>query len=67
MEAFLDARALVLDGLDLADSERDTDLVDLIEAAFADRLGGGKASLDDVIGARGDDPAEVRKWWTEWA
>jgi hypothetical protein len=67
IDAFSDARSLVLDGLGLADSERDTDLADFIETAFRDRLAGRTRSLDDIIRDAGDDPAEVRTWWSGWA
>ena len=49
--------------------ERDHDLLSLLVAAVGVRLSVPDAGLDAVIGRALPDrtPAEVRRWWNEWA
>lgn len=44
------------------------DVLRLTELAAADALGGGPVTLDEVIGAHYEEPAQVvRGWWNGWS
>ena len=55
-------------GDELKLGERDTDLRTLFYRAAADALGGVPVTLDGVIGAHYEEPAQaVRGWWNGWS